>query len=771
MDDNDAPRLDKQREDDASIETLSEGEEMRISELEWSLYASGKNNLEAAAQHHALGGRIEDEDGWQFIQCHERLTSGLPYSARFRFGGEEVWKLKSEGCLLTSGNHYLAKVSVEPIAELDGVIEFAKAKTILLKHLKVVKVFQDEQLLECKKAENDLWMLLKEVSSGSTTDPNHAEDLFQLWKMMRDCETPLCENFKLDVESNCYISSKMKHALIEYLSNTSIVIARNRFLEGLASSTEQLDFMKGAIKSGIDTHRAQLLTRCPYVMKDKLHKLDDIHILYVTATDLKLFADLDNGLDKTVFGPVLPEVISRFLTRIAQIDEDHLGELVPLTNRLYFFICMSLLEVAEEFKAALRTEVIVYKKNEWRTTTLCKDSIRSPLEKTLMQQLQMLVRLANHFEPGKVTAKKSFPYEFKVFQNLNSMPDEVHIWLCLLDDAIENVFKTDIEKMHLFSSLFKSYVSFVSSTDFENQTLESLRMVTHNALRSLTQIRSSDNQQKSVDDIILQCDEMIATISKQLPSEKNISHQVNRIRELLHQIVRSMMSKTLRSCDLASFAANFCTMLDDLKSFQVKWLIWMLPSDARDLYVKRKVIAPVDSKFNSAYQKCYQVIDCSKFVTLYSALHGTHCIPEHYQLLVLKALFKEMDHMVNKTNWHGGKHLTEKDQYNATNLLISNVRLTQHHFKIQANYQNFEDFYQDGVRSYFGATRDATGWEDFLHRLLPSEQQRNDNRKHDTSKIGLKKKVLFAIAIVLFCYFFFFFNSSGSKVKTNSRFF
>ncbi|XP_058830152.1 uncharacterized protein LOC131689225 [Topomyia yanbarensis] len=731
-------------------------------------------------------GKLFSLDKIQYIKrksFHNASDGVLLYSGKF-CSGESKFKLHSESCLLTSKNHYVARVSIDQVNELDNSTNFRDAKKILLRNLKIEKVLLDDQLQESKVAENILQSCLQEISNGTLQELQHAEDLFQLQTILQIPKNCNNRNLLEAINANGFVSDRLKSAILMHVETEKKLNARNKFLSAFTTifkrsdPSKLFDIIRDAVRKGVAFHKKKLLEICPAVMKASLTKLNDKQIMYVTSFDLKLFSDMDNALDNNMFKSVQPVLSTRFLEKVRRIDEDHLRDVIPTTSQIYFFLCKSLFEVAEEVKLLAKQDpLLTYSLNEWKLTDLSNWIPQSTLEVCLSHQLKLLLNMTNHFEPGKPTVTKRFKYDFKLFQNFESsmelqktikqtnkvfkniwineesvacMPDEIHVWICLLDHTIVHMFENDPDNTNVFKCLFTFYMNFVSSDDFRMESLESLRMITHNTLRFVAQTGPYVHKESSLDSDILQKQvsfinlailenrmtfsefrdlievftaywkqrkEVISSISNKLPGAY-FKEDVNEIQTQLLQCVSVALEKKVKSTELISFCRVYDELLIDLNDFQFEWFVRLPTSVNIEVFTLSKVVEPVDNKWKDNEMRCYQVTNFKKFTQLYEVLCDDEKVPTHYLIKVIKIFLNFINNLTVKNKWNSEETLTESTQLNSVVLLIASIRSSLMYLKEQPDYICFDRFVKESTKPFSTVINESISFADFSKRVL-----------------------------------------------------
>ncbi|EDS32477.1 conserved hypothetical protein [Culex quinquefasciatus] len=725
--------------------------------------------------------KLVSYDG-QYIKAHPNVPANgeLAYSGRFRSGSVE-FKLHRESALLTSGLSYVARVELNQLSALDRATCFREAREILWKNIKIVKVLLDDDLQESKKAKHDFEAVMNEVCGETITNLQNAEDLLQLYNIVLKCKNNAGKMMSA-INENKYLSTRLKNIISQHAEKENKMNVRNYVFSSLSSffgrpQSNWTDTLKNCSREGVRMHKTKLLEKCPTAMKKDLAKMPEKQLLFVTANDLKLFADIINALDKNMFKPILPILMKRCFKKITNIKEDHLRNVVPVTNHIYFFLCKSLLELTNEVKGKAKIEQLLeYNDNEWQMCDISGWKPDSTLDSCLKQQLGLLLNLVNHFEPGKYVPNNRFQYTFKVFRDLepteemqlviqqtnralgNSwevedntvLPDELHVWICLLDDTIAHVFAKDQKNMQMFTCLLKLYMNFCLSGNFKRDSLESLRVITHNTLRYVAQAGPFICTDNTIDNDILlkqvgfmnsailenrmafndyrdlievfttywkQRNEVISNVSTKLPGDY-FKKDVQEIQTNLLQCMSQALDKKVELVEFISFCRVFDEFLIDLNDIPLNWYVRMPGEEQIDIFLMSKVLLLVDNKWKDSDLKCYQVTNVKKFSQLYQVLNEEAEVPKHYLVDTIKTLLGYINELAAKPTWTDGSALTDSNQIGAMNLLITSVRSSLMYFKEQPDYLSFNRFLEESTMPFLTVIKESVSFADFKKRVL-----------------------------------------------------
>ncbi|EDS33770.1 conserved hypothetical protein [Culex quinquefasciatus] len=398
----------------------------------------------------------------------------------------------------------------------------------------------------------------------------------------------------------------------------------------------------------------------------------------------------------------------------------------------------------------------------------------SALDKCLDHELNLLLKLLNHFEVGRPTSSERFPYKFKIFENIESnpeykqviehankafghqrnkkstvLPDELHVWICLLDDTIAQFFSNDEHIVKLSSALLKLYMNYSLSGQMSLDSLESLRVITHNTICFVAQAGPFVHPKNEQDNYIImkqigymnraslegrmsftdyrdlievfaqywkQRSDAIDGLEAKLPGDC-FKHEVEAVQSLLMQCLAGALDKNVKLVDLISFCRVYEELLVDVHNLPLDWFVRMPTTDFADIFLRKGVISVVENKWKDSDQQCYRVKDFEKFERVYRVLFEDVELPRNYLVETIKALLKCINSMEEKKHWKDGLVLTESDQLIATGLLITSVRKSLLYLKEQADYISFDRFLEENTKPFVTVSNDSSCFEDFKKRI------------------------------------------------------
>ncbi|KAL9698209.1 hypothetical protein quinque_001650 [Culex quinquefasciatus] len=728
-------------------------------------------------------GKLYNADRTQYVKRRLEVDSGqgnLLYSAKFKEGGV-MWKLHGDAGLLTSSNEYVAQVTVRQLEELDLATTFNFAKGILRKNLKVTKVLLDEHHIDVEKVKQSCDEYLKGVFANTIDNVQNAEDLYQLESILK---LNLQDDQKIitAIKNYTFMSDKTKQIVMRCFDMESRQTTRNRvfnvinsFLGG-SKPRSCVDILRENVRFGIESHKAKALEIAPGIMRVHLTMLQGKSVLFVTRYDLKLFSDMINTMDNTLVKSMMFAMVDRYFQRIKHFSTNQLHPVLPFTNQIFFYLCKSVLDVSEEVAAKTSTKKILHydAATGWRKNVFNRRLKSSALDKCLDHELNLLLKLLNHFEVGRPTSSERFPYKFKIFENIESnpeykqviehankafghqhnkkstvLPDELHVWICLLDDTIAQFFSNDEHIVKLSSALLKLYMNYSLSGQMSLDSLESLRVITHNTIRFVAQAGPFVHPKNEQDNYIImkqigymnraslegrmsftdyrdlievfaqywkQRSDAIDGLETKLPGDC-FKHEVEAVQSLLMQCLAGALDKNVKLADLISFCRVYEELLVDVHNLPLDWFVRMPTTDCADIFLRKGVISVVENKWKDSDQQCYRVKDFEKFERVYQVLFEDVELPRNYLVETIKALLKCINSMEEKKHWKGGLVLTESDQLIATGLLITSVRKSLLYLKEQADYISFDRFLEENTKPFVAVSNDSSSFEDFKKRI------------------------------------------------------
>ncbi|EDS33838.1 conserved hypothetical protein [Culex quinquefasciatus] len=702
-------------------------------------------------------GKLYSHDEREWIKCRVDAEDGLPYSGKFN-NGMMLMKLHGDGCLLTSSHKYIALVHIDRNDELDSAIDFNQAIKILLKNLQQVELIRDVDSAIAKEAKEKFEKCMTELSNNSFEVVENAGDLFQLSMILQQFKSDK-KNLLEHINKNQYVSSQLKQTIDEYVKACANFEKRKGMLEFMkyffiGPKHYRIDVLEETLKRGAAVHKQKALETCPAFMKNKLDSIPDSNVFFVISSDLKLFSDMHNTLDKETFEPVLSALADKYCETISKIQPNDSTKVTLLTNPIYFYLCKSLTDVVKEINARTKDQKydVWYAFDEWNHSNF--PWVSSLMDKCFERELKMLIDMLNHFEPGKPSALQKFEYECKIFRSISksiqqqALPTEVQVWLCLLDDTIENVLHKDKNIDQLCSYLLALYKSCSESNLSTMDSMESLRVITHNTIKYLALGAPFFNSKHGLDrEITLsqinimkratvggqmsfldyrdlvevfgqywkQRGEFADGITAKLPSEYFKNHVAN-IQNILLQCMRDALRKNVELAELISFCRAYEELLVDLLDVPLDWYVRLEQGETHDFVVKRELVELVKNNWQDSEHKCYRVTNIVKFTARLTSEEEEH--PKHYILETVKNLLNSIYNMMMAGNWKGGARLTELEQISSASLMIASVRSCLIYLKEQPDNINFDKYLEENSKPFETLSAKCTSFEEFKKRTL-----------------------------------------------------
>ncbi|EDS33810.1 conserved hypothetical protein [Culex quinquefasciatus] len=711
----------------------------------------------------------------QYIKRHQVGKSGenLPYSGKFEHGGVQ-WNLHSEGCLLTSGIKFVAQVSVEKLDELDRTNSFQAAKQVLLKNLKGVRVLLDEYLMEEEGGRKVFDKQLKMVFANAMDDLQSAEDLYQLDGILK-CGKLGCQKVGAEVKKNKFMSEQTKQIISDFIEMESRHTARSKMINmdkrvfGNSESGSFIDILKQSVQFRIRIYKDEALETTPEFMGNNLEKINDCHVLFVKRKDLELFSNLSGILRNTKY---MNSMTQRYFKMIKSLQPNQLRAALPTTNHILFFLCKSLSDIVKEVVAKTSCrDIAQYIDNGWHQINVIPwNSTPSTLERCLEHQIKMLLKLMNHFDVGRSTSMLRFPYAFKSFGDIESnpefahvieqankvfgrpssamplkffgkygysapsampvLPDELRVWICLLDDTITEFFSNNQYILKLCSALLKLFLLGQLTVD----SMESFRVITHNTIRLLAQAGSFMNPQNDQDSTILmkQIDFLNRT---SLGGKMTVADYRDVIEVFAHywkqrnesidgflaklpgnyfkrDCIAEALDKKVELADLKRFCLAFESLLSELHNLPLDWFVRLPSIKYNHIFTERQALTVVENSW-----QCFRVKDPEKFINLYTALFEEAQLPPHFTLVAIKSQLNFINNMMVQKHWSNGRELTELDQLKATMGLMELAKCSVSYCNMQPEFTSFDRFLEKCTEPFASVSSKSTSLADLEVRV------------------------------------------------------
>ncbi|KAL1380362.1 hypothetical protein pipiens_000466, partial [Culex pipiens pipiens] len=387
------------------------------------------------------------------------------------------------------------------------------------------------------------------------------------------------------------------------------------------------------------------------------------------------------------------------------------------------------------------------------------DSQESYLTVTIEHQFKLLLKLINHFEVGRSTSHHRFPYTFKVFVDVESnanqkdiamLPDELHVWICLLDDTIAQLFSNDQHVVEMCSALLKPYMNYSLSGQITSDLLESLRVTTHNTIRFVAQAGPFANPQNEQDNELLlkqigfmnrtslegrmsfedyrDLIEVFAQYWRQRSeasegfltklSGESLKQHVEEIQSLLLKCMAGALDKRVELTELVNFCRVYDELLSYLHNLPMEWFVRMPSEENTEIFIEKGILQLVENKWMDSDKQCYCVKDVKQFEKLFHVLFDKQELPRNFLVESIKTLLKCIVDLETKERWSNDKALTESEQLNATGLCITTVRSSLLYLKEQPDYISFDQFLEESTKPFTNVSNESNSFEDFEKRVL-----------------------------------------------------
>ncbi|XP_062553008.1 uncharacterized protein LOC134218146 [Armigeres subalbatus] len=684
----------------------------------------------------------------QYIKLRSPDSSGLPYSAKI-WCGEAFWKLHGEGSLVTIGSNYVAQVSIAAIPELEDATDFESAKELLLTHLRTDNVLVDQLQKDTTEVVGWVELTLCDLANKCATNTNSAISLLELWRIAEKHNFKLSGDFSEEVSSNELIDNDLKVATKEIVKTHSKLETRSLFQRGIKWIQKMVgntNILEQSLKTMIENYKQHILKICNSQLQQKILHFESNRCLLIREDDVKLFSGLECCISDQLFREVLPKIETKFAKRVAAIKKvDYYGSL-PLVNGVYFHVCKSMIEIAKRVEMELDIQDILEYENEWKINRIDNNQVASKTSKCWVKQLEMLVSFANHYEPGKPTARENYPYEFKsdLFKRSQFNYTDFSVWFYLVDATVMSVFQENIERTSLILDIFYKCVSTVEPLVISQ---ESVRMVAHNTIEFVAQIEQSGignnardaeilrmqissigsdflssssvfTQYRDIMDVFTNYWERINEVIPKLSSKlegKHFHQQVDEIASKLSIITSQVLDKKAPSKALTVFFRIYNDLLTDLQDIPLEWYVRVHQKHIKNNTLYKRTVQNVNNRLSYTDNACHRVQKGS--YDKFAGLFAPDEIPNHYQIDVLKTLLDEINRIGQKQEWEDGDRLSVSDQIYVTGLLINAIRSSLLYLKEQPDYIDFEAYYEETIKPFSSVIDESESLENFAKRV------------------------------------------------------
>nr|XP_029726302.1 uncharacterized protein LOC109410287 [Aedes albopictus] len=692
--------------------------------------------------------RLIDTTGEQFIELHSHDDRGLPYSASFRYG-HMIWKLHGQECLLTIGKSYVAVVSIDRIRELNEANDFDLAGDILRKNLTTRLVLYDQMQEEMAGLKSSIERLLLELGADCSDHSKKAEYLLHLLRTAEKRSYEVDFEFCKELCSETFVHSyQLTVDIVAYAAMKNALKVRNgvEFADFLKSDCSDGNrFLREALNNAFEIHRSLFLQLCPSQIKDELDRIAN-HIL-LSPKDALVLCELECVFNGTAFESTKVIILNRFIESIDSITPSDYCQMLQL-NEVYPHICKGLFEGAARVGKILgTTDVIDYIGNEWSWIAQPIAEQNSNLYRCFKSQLCVLIDLANHFEPGKPTAKQMYPYVFQIdlLKPLNTLRSEQHLWLCLMDSAFKEAVNGDLASVIYFTDVLKSFRECVTLVDLRNGSWERLRKMTHETLELAAQVHSllSSKEIKLYVEMVLKqfnsahrnlrveenymnlfCDYTSTFLNfwKKLSLEKlsqllkgeYLHSFMEQIQVKFLDVAFNVLKKNAEHEKVIELMKECTKLLTDLDSFPFEWYVQFSNRRMEKVLSEAQIVTNIVS--DKTQRECY-VVSKQHYQLFVEVCDGEE-IPVHFQLETVLNLQNCLFTLMMLRQWNNSNEfLTANDQLKATTLMMEAMRNSLFYLKEQPNYLNFIKFSDSFLHHFRSLISECHSMENFKKRV------------------------------------------------------
>uniref|UniRef100_A0A1S4KGA8 Uncharacterized protein n=2 Tax=Culex quinquefasciatus TaxID=7176 RepID=A0A1S4KGA8_CULQU len=396
------------------------------------------------------------------------------------------------------------------------------------------------------------------------------------------------------------------------------------------------------------------------------------------------------------------------------------------------------------------------KKNKFmseQTKQIISDGVE--IESKHAARSKMLNMDKGNSEPGRSTSMLRFPYVFKSFGDIESnaefahvieqankvfgrpssampvLPDELRVWICLLDDTITEFFSNNQYILKLCSALLKRFLLDQLTVD----SMESFRVITHNTIRLLAQAGSFMNPQNDQDSTILmkqidflnrtslggkmtvadyrdvidvfahywkQRNESIDGFLAKLPGNF-FKRDVEEIQSLLLQCIAEALDKKVELAELKTFYLAFESLLSELHKLELDWFVRLPSIEYNHIFTEKRALTAVENSL-----QCFRVNDPKMFIDLYTPLFEGAQLPHHFTIVAIKSQLNFINNMMVQKQWNSGRELTESDQLKAAMGLMKLAKLSVSYCNMQPEFTSFDRFLEKCTEPFASVSSEST---------------------------------------------------------------
>ncbi|XP_021003422.2 uncharacterized protein [Parasteatoda tepidariorum] len=458
----------------------------------------------------------------------------LYYSAKFILDarGEVSYEIFGKRNLLIADcDNFIARIEIAPGEELDFTKSFKHNKATLIGRVTIVKVLEDELLVQRNEA-YDLFKKILEARSEKISDfQDFAEDFLQISITLKTYHFYINRPHLLlqEIMKNQFISRELKCIIEQLLHFEMSLQKRNKLFPTCKCPTyftlsDLFTTVQNIRKNSLKVHKQNLKNKCStqnsYLICQilEIYKLPVEKLLRVTNDDIKLFTDLvtlTNEGSQTTASIIPLKFIdylwSHFYCKLSTENCISLMDSGSLTHPIYFFLVKSLRDLIEDITSKSTTTAKELFKKVGRDYVITKNiswSLNCSANLSLENQYTLVYELMKHFEPGNYTHKKKFKYKFALLENVDdswflsalknmviknrndlfNMPEERLIWLYIVDAGIAPILQGESNERFrkLSLALLTGFLKFVQNA--RHLRYESFRIAAHNIVKFAAQI-------------------------------------------------------------------------------------------------------------------------------------------------------------------------------------------------------------------------------------------------------------------------------------------
>ncbi|XP_039436730.1 uncharacterized protein LOC120418419 [Culex pipiens pallens] len=737
--------------------------------------------------HHIAG------PGEEFIRLEPPITwnvCNLGCSARIVHGGFKI-VLHDLGRLLLVDDSFVARVEALDVAQLSRNKSFRQAKAMLHKQLSIVHILLDEVSAERNRRRARLLRLINEIRSQTAEKRASAADAVHIIAIVQKTTNlnfiKLCQQLRTRTVSE--LLKEHAENLLEFELATE---KRNRLFvnnEFVDNPHELIRVLQQFCAEVVQKHAKCLLDTAPQYVHDQLTGVPHWTLFRINAKDVKVFADLDQVLNREIFQKPLDDLARRWSNYVKSIRPN--DTTVTAVNPIYFSLCRSLEELILEIVGKTDhnpEELLLSDHNGWHAM---KNAIRwrkdTSLTKCIDREYLFVFRLLQHFDPAS-DSTKPFGYSARRLlsdkgtesvldswmrpfrrisqesqQNPLGIADEFYVWYCQLDDVLHHVLPNNDHALDIFEQILQNFVQLLSKATFEQ--MEIIRVITHSIGRFIVQTSpffNSDKAQSEEDKQILQSQLTVinrtmlgadstqffrdlmdvfssywknrCNIIENIPSKNGLAG-MEQIKKTLLAIVGVALRKNAGAEHVINLFRSLNDLIVDLDDVSFVWFVKSLPEGPMKAAVALKFIEPVDNKWSGTDNQTYSVVESQKFQQIFTVLlDGTTC-PKHYVLEVITKLLGCIQSQLERTSWTSNECLTASDQMISSSVLISSIRSSLIYLREQSEYVSFELFEEERIKPFANVADHSQSLNDFIKRVDLIKQSFSYTRKQNEMSI------------------------------------